>query len=350
MKKLLPRCLKPWVNFEIDDGRESWAHVRPCCWSLKDVGDLSINSVQEIWNGAGYVEFRLRMLEDDLDGLCPASCPNLQPSSRDIQNYLSGLVRFHKRNDFINFNEILQREVKLKSSPVYMKVSPSLACNLRCIMCYQSHETSAHLSDETLNQTIDLLPNVRLLRIQGGEVFASKSGMVFLERIANLSNKPLIGLITNATFPIQGGMDLMGKLNLQWVICSLDTTCPDKYSKIRIGGDWEKVLENLKKITVKANYKQNYQTFLSMTVMTVNMKEIRDFLELAHSLNADAIINPLVPDELTTYLDPLGSNTDRIILEDSLQLGLDYAQKTHMPAATDSIKVLQDILRITSIN
>jgi hypothetical protein len=83
-------------------------------------------------------------------------------------------------------------------------------------------------------------------------------------------------------------------------------------------------------------------------VMTVNMQEIRDFLDLAHGLNADVVINPLNPDEPTASLDPLGTHSNRVLLTRSLQDGLDYAREAYMTTAVDSIKVMQDILQTTT--
>jgi pyruvate-formate lyase-activating enzyme len=343
-----PRCIKPWTNIEIDDGRESWGYVRPCCWSLQDAGRLFSNSLLEIWNGPGFVEYRRRMLSGDLDGLCPDSCPGLQPSSAELRIYLSGLVRSHRNNDFLNLKEILLKKIELQSLPVYMKVSPTLACNLRCIMCYQSHETTARLSDSVLDQIVDLLPSLRLLRLQGGEIFASQAGMVFLRRISAIPVQPLIGLITNATFPIPGGLELLDQLNIQWVICSLDASCSDVYKKIRIGGTWEKVMDNLSILRDKSKRKHGFKLFLSMTVMTVNMNEIRKFVEFAHELDADVVINPLNPDEFTADLDPFRNYSNRAILTHNLQDGLEFARTSGMTTAVDTIKVMQDILLTSS--
>ncbi len=346
----LPRCLKPWTNFEIDDGQDSWGAVRPCCWSLKKVGDLSSNNLMEIWNGPGFLEFRRRILSGDLDGLCPETCPNLQPSANETQIYLSGLVTSHRHNDFLNLKEVMQRRVELASLPVYMKVSPTLACNLRCVMCYQSHEATTKLSDEMLDQIIKWLPTMRLVRLQGGEIFASQSGLAFLQKIAETPVQPRLGLITNATFPIRGGLDLLDRLNLKWMICSLDASSPEKYAKIRIGGNWEAVTGNLDVLTGKARRRNGFQLFLSMTVMTINMQEIQAFLEFAHRLKADAVINPLNPDDGTASLDPFSTRADRDVLARNLQDGLDYARTMRMKTAVNTIKVMQDILRTASLD
>jgi sulfatase maturation enzyme AslB (radical SAM superfamily) len=341
----LPRCLRPWTCLEFDDGTDNWGQVRPCCWSLENSESLVSENLMDIWNGDIFIKFRKRMLSGDLDGLCPPTCQNLQEESTEKRLYLSGLLRSHRKNDFLNFLEIIQGKHILNSTPVYMKLSPSVACNYRCIMCYQSHDKVKSLSNSTLEQIIKLLPNVRLLRLQGGEIFADCDGISFLKRLASLSNPIKIGLITNGSFPIQGGLDLLQKLDCEWLIISLDASTPETYEKIRIGGDWIQVMHHVDKISsILTNGRYKIKLYFSMTIMTLNINEVHSFLELACRYNADAIFNPLIADEHMQPLDPFTNQSTRNLLKSKLHDGLIYARSARMFTAENTIRIMLSIL------
>lgn len=58
---LLPVCPAPWREFLIQtDGK-----VRACCYSREVMGDLSTQSLPEIWNGPAYRDFRRRIVLRD---------------------------------------------------------------------------------------------------------------------------------------------------------------------------------------------------------------------------------------------------------------------------------------------
>lgn len=344
---LFPICLHPWTSLEIDDGSNYFGHVQPCCWAVRRVGDTKTHSISEIWNGPGYVDFREHMLSGDLDGYCPPTCPSLMPSSVEIRWYLAHLAKYPNKNHFLNLTEILQKATTLRSVPLYLKITPTLACNLRCIMCFQTHDTQTQLSEEALEDMFNIFPRAKVLRIQGGELFASPKGLHFIERLGELKRQPQIGLITNGTFPISKGWELLERLSLRWVVVSIDAATRNTYEQIRLKGDWENVVGNIEKLcTLGQIHKPKFKVHLSMTLMTVNYKELKEFVVFASELGADVVINFLTsappPNKKLAILKHPEIHRDvRACLQDALS----YAEGVNMSMAQNSLRTTLDILK-----
>lgn len=342
---ILPLCLRPWTSFEIDDGRDCWGRAQPCCWTPRHMSAGATGSFNEIWNGRAYVEFRKHMLEGDLEGYCPNDCPNLMSSSKDRSLYLRQMLRNPKPNHILNMLEILRGATVLHSKPVYVKVTPNLDCNLRCIMCYQSHGTKQGLPDQTVESILDILPQAQLLRVQGGEVFASDAGLGFLERVAALEQSPDVGIVTNGTFPNGRGWDVLDRLSLRWVIVSVDAASPQVYREIRIGGDWHAVIANVERLCAQRHApSRGFEVYLSCTLMTLNYDQLRPLLELAHKLGADVVLNPLTPDSNTRHLDVIDQPRFHAAARASLVDAMAYASRAGMALAQRTTQGMLDLL------
>ena len=62
-------CSEPWSNLNINASGE----VRPCCFNDVVLGDLTKQSIEEIWNGPGYTALRSDMAAGRVPPTC-ASC------------------------------------------------------------------------------------------------------------------------------------------------------------------------------------------------------------------------------------------------------------------------------------
>lgn len=71
-------CSEPWSNMNINSSGE----VRPCCFNDIVLGDLTKNSIEEIWNGPGYTALR----RDMAAGRVPATCATCVRQGRVKRN------------------------------------------------------------------------------------------------------------------------------------------------------------------------------------------------------------------------------------------------------------------------
>ena len=99
-------------------------------------------------------------------------------------------------------------------------------------------------------------------------------------------------IITNAVLFTEDITDrfpfFMNKLRS--VRVSMDASTEDTYKKVRLGGDWEKLNNNLKFLS-KLKKTNNIETLMiSMVVQYENYKEMVEFFKLARSLECDIVI------------------------------------------------------------
>ncbi len=66
MKKPYSECRHPWDNMQILANGE----VRPCCWCVRDLGNLNDATIEEIWNGDKAQNLRKDILEGNVNPMC----------------------------------------------------------------------------------------------------------------------------------------------------------------------------------------------------------------------------------------------------------------------------------------
>ena len=59
MKKFV--CKHPWSHFEVNNPN---GDVTMCCNNNTVLGNVNKNSIEEIWNGKGFLESRERMRDE----------------------------------------------------------------------------------------------------------------------------------------------------------------------------------------------------------------------------------------------------------------------------------------------
>jgi pyruvate-formate lyase-activating enzyme len=334
-----PRCVKPWASFEMDDATEL-GPVRPCCWSFQYIGDLRHSTLAEIWNGNGAQTFRHAMLTGQVADYCPDCCPIWQEPVEEKTAYWKRVELGQRQNALLNREEILAGRTILESRPVTLKITPSLACNLDCVMCYQVHSPKIRLSQDTLAGIERWLPVVDIIHLQGGEVFVANEGLRLLKRTLDFPHL-LVGVITNGNFPRETAWDLLKKVRFEWLIVSLDAATAETYRQIRIRGDWDRVIDNLHRLcAIRRQRGNDFKLYIDMTVMRTNYNEIPLFVELASLLKLDAAFHMLTPEARTAHMDPFNSTSIRDTLVDLLRCGLELAKNSQLPMATHTLKQL----------
>ncbi|MEW6052327.1 MAG: hypothetical protein AB1552_00870 [Nitrospirota bacterium] len=66
LKNEQPFCTLPWMKMWIEDGTK----IRNCCYQVDSVGDLSVQTFQEIWNGRVQQEVRAYILKGKFHPIC----------------------------------------------------------------------------------------------------------------------------------------------------------------------------------------------------------------------------------------------------------------------------------------
>jgi len=137
--------------------------------------------------------------------------------------------------------------------PLYLLIEPTSVCNLKCPMCFQVDETFTTKSNMGM-MDIDLFKSIIDQAVEGGTTaltLASRGEPTlhpkFLEMIKYASNKFLeIKINTNGTRFNENIAKTILECEISEVVFSIDDSQKDRYEKIRVGANFEKVLENVK--------------------------------------------------------------------------------------------------------
>ena len=281
-----PMCLKPWTSFELDDQR---GNVLPCCWTKKIVGNVQEQSLDDVWNGAGFVEFRAKMLAGEYEDICPADCPHRVGALHETLPATGTSPAFRDNLELLR-RDIGERRTTLRARPISMRLLPSIRCNLQCIMCWQRVETDNELPARFYDEVEAVLAGVRTLILQGGEPLLIPRCRELLSRGTTREFPDLeVGMITNGTLLSEDFLKLIAEVNVRWLFVSLDAATPETYKRIR-GANLTKVLENVARVRAA---RPDIEMVTGFVVMNENVHELADFIRQAERLGVDYEFSPV---------------------------------------------------------
>ncbi len=251
-----------------------------CCLSRKSVyGNVLISEFDEIWNGIRARISRLS-LEKKAYTYCEKSrCP-----------YLCGINEENR-----NLQMIIGKQIENKGYSIYPEsIAPEIdtSCNLYCRSCrdklYVDNGRERDIYTEVIIKKIVHLPT-RLIINTVGEPLASKNCLKLLDN-PETQKKNKISIYTNGTllYP-ERLMSILDSYETIELSISIDAASKETYEKLRRGGDFDRLLDNLKfvskrKIEGRVSYLQ-----LNFVVQADNIHEMEAFVELAKEFCADKI-------------------------------------------------------------
>ena len=264
-------CLNPFKHLEFFE-----KDVYCCCpgWLNMPVGD--INNLNDIWQGE-----RLKNIQNSvLDGSYSYCDKNLCPA-------LSGLYYNNKNNDFSKKSDFIRNNYN--KGPEVLNFSFDNSCNLSCPSC----RTNLIMADsnELVNNN-NIMENISknfggtvttMMMIGSGDVFASKTFRNFLIDF-DIEKYPKIESLSIQTNGMLLNKEMWNKMIksrdlIKMINISVDAATKETYEKIRRGGKWEILMENLKFIT-----KLNCVITFTFIVQDTNYKEMESFYNLIMSI------------------------------------------------------------------
>jgi len=177
----------------------------------------------------------------------PYLLPEIQDTNLQIRKYVNFLICMMSR---------CQGNTVLSSKPLDLTINPSTACQLACPYCATGNGTmqrpATNLSP-ALHDTIvgGLLDELFVIRYFGtGESLLNKD---FSRLLQAIKGKEIFTFITtNLSFPLtdnQVDRLLMSGLNI--LAASIDGIEQDSYAKHRIGGDYELIIDNMRRLIAR---------------------------------------------------------------------------------------------------
>jgi len=196
------------------------------------------------------------------------------------------------RNVFIFLlNTSSKKPLVIKNKPVTAQIEPTSECNLACRMCIRKKAgvPFGSMSFENFKKILDSLDSLYKLGLSGqGELFLNKELFDMIE----YANKRgiLVNLNSNGTLLTGDIIDKICKADIGEIGISVDSTNKERYEKIRIGANHEKLLDNIKNL-VEALKKNKKSTIVTITpiIFKNNIDELPEFVELANKLGVKKI-------------------------------------------------------------
>lgn len=203
--------------------------------------------------------------------------------------------------DFINNQKLSQIEIRekrlvLESKPSILTAIITNRCNLKCIMCSRVRIREDTLPFDLLKKVYALLPYLKWIDWQGGEVFLVD---YFKELFLHVAQYPHIEqhIATNGVLITEDWARIFAqsKVNL---IYSIDGVTKDTYEFIRTGARFEDLLKSLDLVNeYKNKFDSQNRLELSVVVMKCNYKSLPLFVDFCRKYNFKHLnLNLLLPD------------------------------------------------------
>jgi len=183
------------------------------------------------------------------------------------------------------------RETTLVASTMAVEVTN--LCNLNCIMCFKRglpKQSCKHMSLNLFIKAIeDVRPKDNVVFVGLGEPLLNPA---FFYMLLEARKRGLgTNMVTNGIFMDKVWAKVLVKMGIGKISVSLDAATKGTYDKIRKGGDFNKVIENIKTI-VEEKRKQGVKypyIRLDMVGMKCNIHELVKFVQLAKKLGVDGV-------------------------------------------------------------
>jgi MoaA/NifB/PqqE/SkfB family radical SAM enzyme len=171
--------------------------------------------------------------------------------------------------------------------PSYIEIEVTTRCNLKCIMCEHTYwnEPNRDMSFEEFKRIVDQFPRLKWIGLTGiGESFLNKDFMKMLKYVK--SRDIIVELYDSFFFIDKKTAEELIDMGIDIIFVSLDAATKETYEKIRVGSDFERVINNVKTFfqLKKEKNAQYPKIAFHYIVNKMNLQEIPQYIELVHSL------------------------------------------------------------------
>lgn len=287
-------CERPFRWLEVSGVRlRGEAHL--CCPSWLDVpvGDLTRQSVDEVWNGDAAQRIRGSILDGSFRYCDASRCPFLASKVAP--------VRRRSEVEDPDLKLVIERGLtRLPFGPREINCAFDRSCNLSCPSC----RTELIVEKDALPEIraignrlrTEALPGARVLYVTGsGDPFGSPFFRTWLEQLseAEVAGLDRIHLHTNALLWTPRAWHRLPRHvrdRVRTTEISVDAASPETYAVNRRGGQFETLLKNLEFVAELRRTGPLEWVGLSFVVQENNFREMQDFVALAKRFGFDLVL------------------------------------------------------------
>ena len=293
-------CHYPFTTANIGPTGDVWF----CCpeWTASAgktrLGNVRDASIASLWNGPTARALRRAMYANDLEGWCRTrGCPILNAGTRiamdDIRSQFRGEL-FHEST----VQAIREGREEIEGFPSHLIISNDWRCNLRCVMCSTTEHAAsgaARTEVEEVTERIfeEITRNIHWVKrvfLSGyGDPLAIKRQRRFLQSATRNHPHVEVELLTNGLLLTPKMWSTIAHNRFATIRVSVDAATRGTYEKIRVGGDWDVLLRNLRFLGELRRSGSIPAFEINMTVMRDNHREVYDFLDFGLDLGCDCV-------------------------------------------------------------
>jgi MoaA/NifB/PqqE/SkfB family radical SAM enzyme len=189
------------------------------------------------------------------------------------------------------YYEYRRKKVVLKHKPLLLKIEPSNHCNLRCPTCHPDGNTSGGTMDEETFRTI--------LEKAPMDYFLKSTLYMFGEPLLNKRIYSMISQVSRYGIPTSISTNFhvfdekraeeMLASGLTWILVCIDGASQETYEIYRVGGDLEKVKENIRILVAEKQRQGSKYPVIEVqsVIFDHNRHEMDEIERMVLSLGAD---------------------------------------------------------------
>lgn len=183
------------------------------------------------------------------------------------------------------------KKMYVSDFPIHLDIETTNICNLLCPMCPRTIQIDNDTYVDVGTMSMDFYKKIIDEGVKNGLCSLKLNFLgeplldkYIVERVKYAKDNGIIEVMfnTNGSVLTEEMSHKILEAGIDSIFFSVDSTDPEKYNKIRIGTDYNTVVNNIKnfvKIKNEGNYK-HVQTRVSMVVMPSNKNEVESFTKL----------------------------------------------------------------------
>lgn len=270
-------CIIPFINIILGPGgdvsicrQKGTKHI---------VGSLKSQNLEEIWNNEYLTNWRKEFLTGN-----PKICAN------EVKNVHCNLSPEH----YIDFEK---SDLKPNMNFPFKKLTANFngECNIKCVMCNVWKQENGFYNNENFwnEARTKILPFIQEIEMLSGEPLIQSDTFKLIEEMKEINPNAYWSFTTNGQWDYLGKIENAIKgLRIKRFIFSIDSFDEKLFSKIRVGGDLTKVLQNLSIVKkVGQESREPFSPTIHFLMMKNNYHEVPNVYEYCRNNNIKLILD-----------------------------------------------------------
>lgn len=281
------KCPLPWTQLVV----EMQGVASPCCygkWS-QFFGNVTRQSMEEIWNGEEYQKLRKTMHEKGSKVACP-QCTIRESQGlpkHTFENYEFATDKYNTNIDTLR-SEYTSGVTVLAGKPTSLTISPSGKCNIRCVHCALISQgiNKQEIGAQAWHLVETLTPYLNYLGWGGGEPLFLDEFKKYINHIeVATAAQTTLGLITNGLLLNETLLLQLSRFHSLNATISIDAGTAKVYESIRKPGKWSVLMGNVSACCRAREAGSNLWLTASYTISKLNALDVCNYINLCDRLH-----------------------------------------------------------------